>query len=131
MRSLRRPQSVCLALIICHVDYLALKKKRKFYFKTPGSNGQEVPRAGEGPWAPELTQGTTTIDSLPPAQIVSCHFPPPPSLGAAGVGGGLRAAQGPSGEAGGGEGPRCGAGPPLVAAGRREQAAAGALVGAA
>lgn len=89
-----------------------------------------MPRAGEGPWAPELTQGTTTIDSLPPAQIVLCHSLPP-SLGAAGVRGGLRAAQGPSGEAGGGEGPRCGAGPPLVAAGRREQEAAGALVGAA
>lgn len=82
-----------------------------------GSNGQEVPRAGEGHWAPELMQGTTTIDR------------PPPAWGLLG-GGVLRAAQGPSGEAGGGGGdPTAGQDHCWPQRAGEQQAATGALVG--
>lgn len=73
-----------------------------------GSNGQEVPRAGEGHWAPELMQGTTTIDR------------PPPAWGLLGGGGGAQGSPRPLGGGWRGRGgPHCGAGPLLAAAGRR------------
>lgn len=93
-----------------------------------GSNGQEVPRTGEGRWAPELMQGTTTIDSPPPPHRVVLL--PPPVWGLLGWEGGLRAAQGPSGEAGGGGGdPTAGQDHCCPQRAEEQQEATGALVG--
>lgn len=130
VRSLRRPQSVCLALIICHVDYLALKKKENSILKRRVPMARRCPGLGKAPGPLSSRRGPPPLTASPPPK--SCRvIPSPPVWGLLGWEGGSGQPKAPRGRQAGGRDPAVGQDHRSSQRAGEQQAAAGALVGAA